>query len=263
MQRRLTEMTWQEIREAAQRGVTVVLPTGSIEQHGPHLPVKTDTALVSAVAEGAVGALPEDVPVVLAPTFWLGASHHHLPFFALSVDEPTYVNVIAQMGASLAQAGFRRLFLINGHGGNAAPLRLAVSQIRRECPELLVATAEYWSLAAAAIRGARTSPPGGAAHACEVETSLMWHLEPETVRRDRLRPSLPAWPAGFVRDLVDGGPVTLGIEWERLSPDGTMGDPTQASAAKGERFFTGAVQAVAEAIVAFARLDPEALRATM
>ncbi|HEX6972175.1 MAG TPA: creatininase family protein [Limnochordia bacterium] len=254
-------MTWRAIREAAAAGAVLVLPTGSMEQHGHHLPVRTDTALVTAVAEGALAALPEDVRCILAPTLWLGASNHHLPYFALSVGEAVYVELIAQVGESAAEAGFRRLFILNGHGGNAAPLRLALIEIRRRRPALLVAAAEYWSLAAAQIREVRTSAPGGAAHACEVETSLMWHLSPDSVRVDRMRAALPPWPEGFVRDLVDGGPIALGIEWEKLSADGTLGDPTQASPEKGERFFQAAVMAAAQAITAFARLDPEALRA--
>ncbi len=258
--RRPTEMTWPEIRAAAQEGAVVLLPTGSLEQHGPHLPVKTDTALVTAVAEGALARLPAGVTVLLAPTLWLGASHHHLPFFALSLDELTYVQVLVELGASVAQAGFSKLFILNGHGGNAAPLKLAVGKIRRACPQLLVATAEYWSLAAPALRRTRTTGPGGAAHACEVETSLMLHLHPETVQADRARAVHPAWPPGFVRDLTEGGPVTLGIEWDLVSPDGTLGDPTAATAEKGRAFLEAATQAVAEVLTTFARLDPAALK---
>lgn len=253
-------MRWPEIRSLAAAGAVVLVPTGSLEQHGPHLPVRTDSALVTAVAEGALVALPHDVRAVLAPTLWLGASHHHLHFFAASLDECTYVEVVTQVATSLAAAGFTRLFFLNGHGGNAAPLRLAVSEIRRRAPALLVAAAEYWALAAAGIRAARTTSPGGAAHACEVETSLMLHLAPHAVDTGALRASRPALPPPFVRDLVDGGPVTLGVEWERLSADGTLGDPTEASAEKGERFLAAAVGAAVEALTAFARLDPGRLR---
>ena len=75
-----TEMTWEEIRAAASEGAVAVLPAGSTEQHGPHLPVKTDALLVTSVARAAVEALPASVPAVLAPTLFLGASDHHVPF---------------------------------------------------------------------------------------------------------------------------------------------------------------------------------------
>ena len=258
----LAELRWPEIAAAAAAGAVVVVPTGSLEQHGPHLPVRTDTSLVSAVCEGAVSAARQAhrADALLAPTLWLGASHHHLPFFAASIDERTYVEVVTQLAASLAASGFTRLFFVNGHGGNAAPLRLAVNEIRRRCPGLLVAAAEYWALAAAAIRRTRGTGPGGAAHACEVETSLMLHLHPASVDMGVARPSWPQLPPLFVRDLVDSGPVTLGVEWDALSADGTMGDPTQASEEKGEVFLRAAVAATAEAVAAFARLDPGALR---
>jgi len=253
----LAGMTWEEARAAAAAGAVAVVPTGSLEQHGPHLPVRVDTALVTAVAEAALRRLPPHVPAVLAPTLWLGASHHHLHFFAVSIDERTYVEVAAQIGCSLAEAGFRRVFFLNGHGGNAAALRLAVNEIVRRRPATLVAAAEYWALGAAGIRRARTTGPGGAAHACEVETSLMLHVTPAEVRTDRLRRDVPPLPPPFVRDLVDGGPVTLGIAWERLSAGGTLGDPTQATADKGAAMLEACAQATAEALAAFAGLDLE------
>ncbi len=251
----LAEMTWEEARAAAGAGAIALVPMGSLEQHGPHLPVRVDTVLVTEVAAAAVDRLPEGVRVVLAPTLWLGASHHHLPFFAVSVQERTYVEVVVQIGCSLADAGFRRLFFLNGHGGNAAPLRLAVNEIARARPATLPACAEYWALGAPGIRAARTTGPGGAAHACEVETSLMLHLAPAQVRRDRLRPDVPELPPQFVRDLVDGGPVALGIAWERLSTGGVLGDPTQATAAKGAEMLAACAAGVAEALAAFAGLE--------
>jgi creatinine amidohydrolase len=252
----LTDRTWQEVRAAAAAGAVAVVPTGSLEQHGPHLPVRTDTALVTAVAEAALQRLPADVAAVLVPTLWLGASDHHLPFFAVSVDERTYVQVAADIGRSLSEAGFHRVFFLNGHGGNAAALRLAVGEIARRHPGPLAACAEYWTLAAAALRQERRSAPGGAAHACEVETALMMHVAPGAVRHDRLRRAVPDLPPPFVRDLIDAGPVTLGIAWDRLSAYGTLGDPTLASADQGERMLDGCAAAAATAIAAFARLDP-------
>ena len=251
----LADLTWEEARAAAEAGAVAVVPTGSIEQHGRHLPCRTDTTLVGAVAEAALERLPEGVTAVLAPVLWLGASHHHLPFFALSVDERTYVEVAVQIGASLALAGYRRVFFLNGHGGNAAPLRLAVTEAARRHPETLFACAEYWALAAAALQAERTGGPGTAAHACEVETALMLHVAPEQVRRERMRAAVPDLPPPFVRDLLAGGAVTLGIAWERLSLDGTLGDPTGATAEQGQRMLRACAGAVAQAVAALARLE--------
>lgn len=262
MVQRLEELRWEEVREAARRGAMALVPTASIEQHGTHLPVRTDTTLVSAVAEGSLAEVGDDLRVLLAPTLWLGASHHHLPFFALSIDETTYVEVVTQIGVSLAEAGFKRVLFLNGHGGNSAPLKLAVSQIRRRRPTILPAAVDYWSLGAAGIRETRTSGPGGIGHAGEFETSMMMHVAADTVTMGRETPSVPGLPDGFRRDLVAGGPVVLGVEWDRLSADGTLGDPTLASKEKGEQFYRNVVKGVAEAIHTLAALDDQALRPT-
>ncbi len=252
----LASATWSEVRAAAAAGAVAVVPAGSLEQHGPHLPCRTDTALVGAVAEAALGCLPAGVGAALAPTLWLGASHHHLPFFALSVDERLYADIAVQVGCALSGAGFRRVFFLNGHGGNAAPLRAAVAEIGRRCPDAIAACAEYWALARSGLRALRTTGPGGAAHAGEVETALMLHVAPGEVRLARARRTVPELPPALVRDLLDGGPVTLGLPWERLSADGTLGDPTAASAEQGQRMFATCAAAAADAIAALARFEP-------
>ncbi|MBD3308078.1 creatininase family protein [candidate division KSB3 bacterium] len=259
---RLLDMTWEEIRACSATGAMAILPLGSVEQHGPHLPIKTDTALITAVVEATLARLPDDVQVALAPTCWLGASHHHLPFFALSVTERTYIDILTQLGTCLADGGFQRLFILNGHGGNTAPLRVALNEIRRVRPAFLVAAAEYWSLGKPVIEAIRTSHTGGTGHAGEVETSLMLHLAPNAVKNHELLTArIPCLPTGFERDLVSGGPVSLAMAWDQLSASGVLGDPGQATADKGQRFFDGIVNAVVEALLTFYTLDPSALQA--
>ncbi len=256
--KRLETMTWAEIRGAAKTGATLVVPTGSMEQHGPHLPVHTDTLLVSEVAERAVSGIT-DRELILAPTLWLGASHHHRCFFALSVDEELYVRMISEMGCSAAEAGFRRLFLLNGHGGNTAPLKIALAKIQRRHPSMLVAAADYWSIGADTIRSVRTSGPGGAAHAGELETSMVMYLEPDLVRGDDMDATLPDVPPELTMDLVDGGSVYLAVDrWDRLSERGALGDPGVATPDAGQRFLDGIVQAVTAVLRRICDLDPTA-----
>jgi creatinine amidohydrolase len=254
-------MSLHEVKEKAAGGALLVIPLGSIEQHGPHLTVDTDTLSVEAIVEKAVASLPEDVPACLSPVLWLGASNHHRPFFALSIDESTYSCVIEQIISSAADAGFCRFIFINGHGGNSAPLRTALNGTLRREPRILVAAAEYWSLCASAIRDMRSSPAGGMGHAGELETSIMLHIAPEKVRMERASRSVPDLPDHFRRDLVERGPISLGIAWERLSASGVIGDPTHATEEKGKRFFELVVVAVRKALEDFSRLDPEKLKA--
>ena len=257
---RMTELTWKEIRSLAREGALALLPVASMEQHGPHLPVKTDTLLVTEAAEAAVQALGDEVSIALGPTLWLGASNHHLEFFTLSVDELTYVAMVRQIASSLASAGFRRLFILNGHGGNAASLRVALAAIRDAQPHMLVGAAEYWRLAAASIRDIRASGPGGAAHGGELETSLMLHLQEDAVRSDAVRSNVPHVPAGFEMDLVDGGAVTLALGVDKLSREGQLGAGASASAEKGRRFFDAIVAAIVQALRAFAEIDVTAIK---
>ncbi len=161
--------------------------------------------------------------------------------------------MIIDVAGSIAEAGFQKLFIINGHGGNSAPLRVALSSLKRSSPELLVATGDYWAISASSLRAIRESGPGGAAHAGEIETSLMLHLAPTSVRTGVAKSTIPERPAGFEIDLIDGGSVVVNLPWNKLSERGHVGDPTLASDASGSGFFDAATDAVAGALQAFAK----------
>lgn len=246
------EMTWREIRQAAESGALAVLPTGSLEQHGPHLPTKVDTLLADRVVAEAASSL-SDVDIVLLPALWLGASDHHTPFFAASVTEPTYISMITDLAISVAAGGFRRIAVVNGHGGNTAPLRVALTEVRRRCPSLTAVAAEYWTLAAAGIRDRRSTPPGGMAHAGELETSLVLHLSPADVRTDLIASALPDAPDELMPDLVSGGSASSSAPWRRFGKNGAIGDPTHANSEAGRAFLEAIVGAVADFLRAASR----------
>src|SRR3954451_14073313 len=117
---RFAEMTAPEIRGASRESTLVVAPIAACEQHSRHLPVFTDSILVGAVADGVERNLPERV--LLLPVQWLGASDHHLPFGGtLTATLPTYEQMLVELLTPLLDGGFRRLMLLNGHGGNIDP----------------------------------------------------------------------------------------------------------------------------------------------
>jgi len=127
-------MTAPELREIAGRnGALAILPAGSLEQHGPHLPVITDTASASAAAIAAarlVAEGPDPVPVAVLPGLWLGLSEHHLPFGGtISVDYAAYRAILESIVRSLRALGFARLLIVNGHGGNIDPLAVASREL--------------------------------------------------------------------------------------------------------------------------------------
>jgi creatinine amidohydrolase len=242
----LSELSWPEAEAAARDGAVVVVPTGAHEQHGHHLPLGTDTMLVTAVTHRAIDQVRTNVPVLYTPTLWLGFSPHHMDFpGTISLPTTTYLAVVADVCRSLWQHGFRRLILINGHGGNTSPLRTIVMDLRAR-EDIRAAVLSYWDLAAPFIKTWRRSEEGGINHACEMETALMLHAHRNVVHMDQaIRFIPPARSAYFGRDLVLGGRVVTGSRVKQRSSTGVMGDPTVATAERGEELFNAIVAEVA------------------
>lgn len=241
---RLERLKWPAVKDLDLASTVVLVPLGSLEQHGHHLPLNTDTAIITALAGRLEELMPETV--LLLPTVWSGHSTHHLAFpGTVSLDQEHYQRVIVDVCRSLVQSGARRIFLFNGHGGNDLPVRYAMREIKSlfpDRPDLHVVFASYWMLAAETLRSIRESGTGGMGHACEMETSLMLHLHPELVdmslaRRDGPRQDPPYRPT----DMLVGAPVYQVSEFHEISETGTVGHPDLATAEKGSRFFEGII----------------------
>lgn len=242
----LSDMRYPEVAEALARPHVAVVPVGSTEQHGRHLPLDVDTHIAAALCEAAARAVAPEVAAVLAPALPFGVSEHHMAFpGTLSLSAETFVATVVEVGSSLVRHGFDRLVLVNGHAGNAGALQIAASRLRLEAGAQQVVYLSEWALAGEAFASVRQSGPGGAAHACEYETSLYLHLRPEQVRMEEAVRELagPAVEGGLV-DLFLGGPygVALGRDF---SESGVLGDPTLASAEKGRAIFEAAVARLA------------------
>jgi creatinine amidohydrolase len=250
-------MTAPDLRAiAAREGALAILPAGSLEQHGPHLPVITDTASASAAAIAAARLVAaEAVPVAVLPGLWLGLSEHHLPFGGtISVDYAAYRAILESIVRSLRALGFSRLLIVNGHGGNVDPLAVASRELAVQYDMPIVATTP-WFLKPdriAAIFESDTAPR----HACEGETSVMMAIAGDIVKADKLdeatqqAPAPVKLPPGFSRfySFSERAPVT-----------GTWGDPRTATAEKGRRFLAVHAEALAEAIrdtALWSRPDP-------
>jgi creatinine amidohydrolase len=195
--------------EAAARGdATLVVPLGSTEQHGPHLPLDTDTRIARALA----GALADARPgaVVLAPALAYGSSGEHAGFAGtLSIGQAALELLVVELGRDAA-ASFPRVLFLCAHGGNAEPLRRAERTLRAEGRD---------------VRAFLPAWPGDA-HAGRTETSLMLALAPELVRGERARAG-PAAPLDQLMAALRSGGVRA------VSPSGVLGDPSGASAAEG------------------------------
>lgn len=239
----LSDMTSPEVAAAlaANRRVAVV-PVGSTEQHGPHLPLDVDTRITATMCEAAARFVAGDVAVVIAPPLSIGISEHHMGFpGTISLAPATFIEALVQIGASLVRHGFDRLVIVNGHAGNAGALQVAATRLRLETEARLVVYLHEWSLARDAFSRVRESGPGGAAHACEYETSVYLHLRPEAVQMERAVRELgsEAVEGGLV-DLFVGGPYGVALD-RGFSTSGILGDATLATAEKGRVCFEDAV----------------------
>jgi len=253
------DLTSREIEAWVALDPVVVIPVGSTEQHGWHLPVKTDFTLVTEVAERAVKKALESTPVLLAPAVPVGCSQHHMEFAgSLTLKDETFIHAMTEIAMCIIHHGFRRVFFVNGHGGNEAALSLVVSGIRHQTDgKVLCGAASYWSFASKEdIQSIRRSGPGGMAHAGEFETSIMMALDSKHVRRDKIMKCVPDLPGEYVAtDLFIGGPITIGEHHSDISESGAVGDPTVATVETGRKFLSLVSEGLATAISEFSQWD--------
>lgn len=234
--------------------IVAVVPLGSIEQHGSHLPMGTDTLQCEAI----VGRAEETEPdlMLVTPVLWVGNSVNHLGFrAALFLDPTRYVSVLVDIGKSFLDQGFRHLLFLNGHGGNVGPLLTALHQLELEYirtrDDLQIAGVTWWSLAPEVLIDVRNSPIGAAGHACEIETSMILAAQPALVHTDRYVEGArnhphPEWAS---YDFNGVNRVSLVEMFHRGAPDGVAGLPALATAQKGEQL----IERIAERLVEFVR----------
>jgi len=247
------ELTRVESRTIARDGL-LVLPVGATEQHGPHLPVGTDSMGAEYVARSAAALVADRFPVSVAPTLWYGSSPHHIPFGGtLSLTASTFLSVLMDIGRSIAQASFRRLFIVNGHGGNHESIGLAARDLALE-EGMEVAACSWWHLAAEGLAAAGARDIGRLpGHAGAFETSLMLALDPSLVREPR--PHRPGWVSSI--GSID---VPLRVErpgsWQET--EGFTDSPSAASEELGHTFLKIGSDAVAAAMIDFYEGSPSA-----
>jgi mycofactocin system creatininase family protein len=212
---RLAELTWPQVAARAAAGAWLAVPVGSTEQHGPHLPLSTDTDIAVALAT-ALARSRDDV--LVAPAAAYGASGEHAGFAGtLSIGQTATGTLLVELVRS-ATLTFPRVLLVVGHGGNAAPVNAATAQLRAEGRDVLAWAPRF---------------PGDP-HAGRTETSLMLALRPEAVRRERARAGVTESLAALMPRLREGGVLAV-------SPNGVLGDPAGASAEQGRVLLAAAL----------------------
>src|SRR5256714_9438760 len=217
----LENLTWPEVKKLKLADKVVLFPLGSFEQHGPHLPLTTDTDIVTAVARGIEQQRSKQI--LCLPTLWPGHSTHHL-FFpgTLSVSQTPYIQLVIELCRSIVKMGARKVFLLNGHGGNDVPLRAALRELKTEFPRTQFVFASYWHLAQQTIKETRESGMGGVGHACEMETSIMLYLHPQRVKQSLGKRDGPKHSDVYRKsDMQYGRPIYFVNEFHEISKTGT------------------------------------------
>lgn len=248
------ELTSPDIARIAADAVAV-LPLAALEQHGNHLPVVTDTAIVSELARRLELALPEKV--ALLPTFWAGSSHHHLAFpGTVSISSETYIRVLCDLVESLISAGFRRISLLNGHGGNQVPFAEALYRLGLVHKDIWISAQSYWSLASRALGSQCFMQTPKLTHACEYETSMMLALREDWVKMDQAQGSRAARVSRFYDPLgYDPSRVVISETFDRMTPNGSLGSPELATVEKGRLLFDLVTGSVVEFFEEFSQWD--------
>lgn len=245
---RFERLTWPELNAAIGMGKVAVLPVGSTEQHGYHLPLDVDTKLSSSVAYAAGERAPESM--LILPPIPYGYTHHVMDFpGTINVEPETFVRLLLDVTRSLAYHGFERIVIVNGHGSNHPLVEQAGRQTNLQTGALCL-TLSWWNLISAYWNDeVRTSVnPGGSAHAGELETSMYMHVDGASVRADKIVGDLPDYmklPGGDRWQYVDltggSGPATI-VEWtSTYTESGAFGRPDEATPEKGARVFERAV----------------------
>ena len=238
----LHDLTWPEVRDLLPEVKMAIIPVGSTEQHGPHGCFDYDAAGSREFSKRlAMRLFPH---VLVAPGIQIGVSGHHIHFpGSITLRPNTLVDVIMDVAWSLRQHGIRKFFIANGHGGNMPAIGMAANRLKQECgDEVSWATVPYDAARDVSAKYAKTEVNG---HSCEIETSCMLYMWPQSVRQDRLTKGevLPQ-----VLEARKRGPAIAGEAhyFDEITANGALGDATFATAEIGREMVETALDRYAE-----------------
>ncbi len=243
----LTDLSWPVVQRLS-KDTPVLIPVAAIEQHSHHLPVATDSMLLGEIVRRVEEAMSSSV--LICPLMWLGNSDHHLDFpGTLSAPPRVYLDMLVGLFDNLITHGFKRLYMLNGHGGNDVPGKQAVFEVRqkyRQRKDLLLLFSTYWTLGGRAWEDRPELVQREMGHACEWETSMILRIAPHLVgdykQAEVVPPGNPFQPA------------TRGWITKDRSTPGHIGQPHLATPEKGEALlatFSRDVQQMLERVIAW------------
>jgi creatinine amidohydrolase len=234
------DLSWTDFRDLPMDEALAVLPIGSMEQHGPHLPVETDGLCADLLVKGICDKL-EDVTTVVMPRIWCSRSNEHIEFpGTVFLEHETFVRLVMDICASVARAGFKRMVILNWHGGNTALLASIVRDIRQEFG-LLIFVVDGLNLLST-FKPSWFEEGSFDIHAEHLETSMLQARHPGLVKdidfsdlgSDLKRGKMAKAFKGYKYLIPEGGPVLMGWMTHDLSEDGVIGKPHGAKPEDGE-----------------------------
>jgi creatinine amidohydrolase len=246
--RNFAYLNWKQVEALPRESTLLVLPTAAIEQHGPHLPLATDTLINNLLLGHALLKLPPELSVYALPPVHYGKSNEHAGFpGTLSVSATTFMAVLRDLGASLSGAGFQRLVLYNTHGGNTSLVDVMARDLRAE---FALRTFALHGSGGTSFAGLSPQEQTYGFHAGEVETALLLASVPELVDRS-------AYTVHYIADvtnpatlLPENAPATFAWLTRDIAPSGVLGDPRPATPENGARWRDQAATRLAAALQA-------------
>ena len=263
--RKLAELAGTAVSERLTEESIVVLPTGAIEHHGPHLPLATDALVAEAVATAAVErAAASGLDVWQLPTLtYTKSDEHHWAPGTMWLRAETMLATLVDLGSAVAATPARKLVFLNGHGGNTALLQVANRELRRRFGLSTFSMPAGVQSAGTGLAG-EPDELGFGIHAGYSETSVVLHLRPDLVDLSLAERNVPEHLAEFRHIGFNGKPVAFGWLSDDFGPSGVIGDPTGATAEAGARMFARGVDFAVECLTEIAAFSvprvPAALR---
>lgn len=249
---RFEDLTWPEINEAVEQGLIPVLPVGTVEQHGPHLPTKMDVWSAREVGDEAARRRPDRL--VVMPSIPYGYTTHVMDFpGSITIHHETFIRYVVDVLKSLAYHGFKKLIMVNGHGSNMPPLELAARRVMLET-DAIVSWASWWQLTMVdpefKQQWRESHFPGGCAHSGEAETSIALHMDESLVNMEFAENHETWTDANHSKfhwvDLFGAGPVSISNWTSTYTDKGICGDAALATREKGRLLFEEAVRRLIE-----------------
>jgi creatinine amidohydrolase len=242
-------LTWTDIQAMPNKeNVAIIQPVGSIEQHGPHLPLMVDSAIAVAVLGKALTKLDPSVPAYALPPLYYGKSNEHWHFpGTITLSAQTLLAVLTEMAESIYRSGFRKLVLMNAHGGQPQVMEIAARDIHQKYEDFMIFPLFTWRVPNIAEELLTPKELAYGIHAGDAETSLLLSILPEQVKMER---AVAEYPQGLPEDSLLSMEGQLPFAWltRDVSHSGVMGDATVATKEKGDRILESLADGWAQAL---------------